>query len=464
MLLFFFFYIYTDFMKKKNLLTAIIVFSIIFLCHFVIFLAFYPGICTYDLTTQIGQYVNHAFLTNHPLIHTLFVGFFHDLFADNINLGYAFATVVQLLIIDSSLTYSVLYLKKSCTKLYPYVLAALFYALFPTNSLLAISHTKDVLFAAFALVFFIDSMRFAKEGVKAFNAVFFVRMTINSTLMLLLRNNAIYAMLATIIIICIVCFVSHKKKIATKLITYLAILFLSLLLSVISNRVLISATNAGSGSIKEMMALPAQIMGRIYNTVASEEEKAIISTYIPNAEDYNFYLADPMKRNLPFEIWESKCKHFLLDSTIIALKHPWVSIQAVWFNVQGYLDPFHQPYSSDHFFLARHDYSGDAVQDTKLPKICDLYVDHFRITNPSNPLTVFLNMSIYIWTYLIAFCLMIRRHNKSSCACLFPLLYLATLLLGPGAIIRYGFFFVIVSPITIGMILSNIGTARSSCH
>jgi hypothetical protein len=450
-------------MKKKNLLTTIIVFSVIFLCHFVVFLAFYPGICTYDLNTQIDQYINHAFLTNHPLVHTLFVGFFHNLFTNDINLGYAFATVIQLLIVNSSMTYSVLYLKKCYNKRSYYILATFFYAVFPTNSLLAISHTKDVLFAAFALIFFIDSIRFIKKGVNAFNPVFFIRMTINATLMLLLRNNAIYAMLATIIIIFIICFVSHKKMIATKQIHYVAILFLSLMMSVITNRVLVSATEAGSGSIKEMMAIPAQIMGRVYNTTATEQEKEIISSYIPNTEDYNYYLADPMKRNLPFEIWESKCKHFLLDSTIIAIKHPWISIQAVWYNIQGYFDPFHQPYSSDHFFLARHDYSGDAVQDTKLPKMCDLYVDHFRLTNPSNPLSVFLNMAIYVWIYLIAFYLKVRDHDKSALSYLFALLYLATLLLGPGAIIRYGFFFILVTPITMCTVLSNKGTTSSYC-
>ena len=196
------------------------------------------------------------------------------------------------------------------------------------------------------------------------------------------------------------------------------------------------------------MSIPAQIMGRIYNTVASDEEKEIISEYIPNTEEYNYYLSDPMKRDLPFEIWESKCKHFLLDSAIIALKHPIVSIQAVWFNIQGYFDPFHQPYSSDHFFLARSDYRGDAVQESKLPALRDLYVDHFRRTNVNNPLTIFLNMALYIWVFIISLVMLIKRRDSLYASYIFAFFYLMTLLLGPGAIIRYGYMYILIIPIS----------------
>ena len=447
-------------MNKKKTISALIVFTIIFASHFVMFLAFYPGICTYDLNTQIGQYTSHDYLTNHPLIHTLFVGYFHNLFADaaheyNINLGYAYATIIQLVIVDSAMTYSVLYLKEKCNKTYPCILATLFYAIFPTNSLLAISHTKDVLFSSFALIFFIDSMRFIENDRKKSNPIFLVRMTLNISLSLLLRNNAIHAMLACIIIICIICFVSHKKKIANKSSNLVAILALAFILAFVSNKALVLGTKAGPSSIKEMMSIPAQIMGRVYNSVATEEEKSIISSYIPNTDDYNFYLADPMKRYLPFEIWESKCKHFLLDSTIIAIKHPFVSIQAIWYNVQGYFDPFHQPYSSDHFFLARHDYSGDATQETRIPSLCNLYVDHFRVTNPSNPFTVFLNLAIYIWIFVIAFIILLRKPGQKWLAYLFGVFYLFTLMLGPGAIVRYGFYFILCSPIALHAIISK---------
>ena len=445
-------------MQKKNINFAIITFISIFICHFVIFLAFYPGLCTYDLNTQIEQYTSHAFITNHPLLHTLFVGFFHDLFANeahgfNYNLGYALATIIQMVIVDISMTYAILYIKQRSQAKILYIVCILFYAVFPVNSLLTISHTKDVLFAAFGMVFFIDSLHFISDGHKNISVVFFIRMIICAAFMLLLRNNALYAMAATILVLCIAAFISYRKKKTATYKNYVAVLIFSLILSILANKSLMIATDATNGSIKEMMSIPAQIMGRIYNTVATEDEKALISEYIPNASEYKYYISDPMKKDLPFEIWESKCKHFLLDSTILALHHPVISIQAVWYNIQGYVDPFHQPYSSDHFFLARHDYRGDAVQDSKLPMLCDLYVDHFRLSNVHNPLTVFFNMALYIWIFIAGFICLIKHNDRQYLAYIFALFYLLTLLLGPAAIVRYGFFYILISPIILNTLL-----------
>ena len=467
---------------QKRLHQVLLVFSIIFICHFSVFLAFYPGICTYDLNAQIAQYVDHDFCTSHPLLHTLFIGFFHDLFANeqhnnNINLGYAIATILQLLIVDSAMTYSVMYIRTICTKKWVSICAIIFYAIFPVNSLLAISHTKDTLFAAFALIFLIDSLRLLLEKTPHMNLLYYIRMVISATLMVLLRNNAVYALLSTFLILLIMfirCLLTnindHTKDLSIDtrsnysiLQTYLLILFTTLILSIIGNKALIIATDADPGSIKEMMSIPAQIMGRIYNTVANEEEKELILEYIPNADEYTFYISDPMKLNLPFEIWESKCKHFLLDSAIMAIHHPITAIEAVWYNIQGYIDPFHMPYSSDHFYLARYDYRGDAEIDSKLPRLCDIYVRLFRTTADysNTPIVIFFNLGLYIWIDIIGIVVMnIGKKNRYdykayNIAFLSPIMYLLTLLLGPASIMRYGYLYVLLSPISIAFILKK---------
>ncbi len=445
-------------MKKK--LKSLSVFLPIFICHLIVFLAFYPGMCTYDLNTQIEQYLTHSFCTNHPLLHTLFVGVFHDLFTDDINLGYAFATVIQLLIVDGAMTYSVMYIRSICKDRFPWIIAAIFYAVFPVNSMLAISHTKDTLFAAFGLIFFIDSIRIFSEA-PAKNYLFIIRMTVSATLMSLMRNNAVYALSAALIVIIIKMALNYRSKNKSgtdkvnALKRYALIVFATVLLSVIGGRMLSYATSATPGSIKEMMSIPAQIMGRVYNSdSATEEEKALISEYIPNAEEYKFYISDPMKKDLPFEIWESKCKHFLLDSTIIALHHPVITAEAVWYSIQGYIDPFHMPYSSDHFYLARYDYRGGAELASKIPLLCDLYVKLFRTTYDYSrtPIIIVFNLGLYVWITLAAFITALIRNKKrpeglsENIAYLFPIMYLLTLLLGPAAIMRYGYLYVLTAP------------------
>ena len=465
-------------MKNKALQTALI-FAIIFACHIIVFLAFYPGMCTYDLNAQISQYVNHEFSTSHPLLHTLFIGFFHDLFISSfngtINLGYAIATLIRLIIVDSAMTYSVMYMCSLCKKYIFIVCVTAFYALFPINSMLAISHTKDTAFAAFGLIFFIDSLRILSNNISVRKNVFYIRVLINAVLMTLMRNNAIYAVVAALLIITIITsriYISanrhnnsSQKSINDNFIIqrkYLFVLFLTTILSISGNHILMKTTDATPGSIKEMMSIPAQIMGRVYNETATDEEKGIILQYIPNAEEYKYYISDLMKLNLPFEIWESKCKHFLLDSAIISLHHPIISIEAVWYNIQGYIDPFHMPYSSDHFYLARYDYRGDAELDSKIPQLCDTYVRLFRTTEAysHSPIVIPFNLAIYVWICIISFVFVIRKHFKKSkentyIAFIFPLLYFMTLLLGPAAIMRYGYLYVLLAPVSISIILCS---------
>lgn len=466
-------------MKNKALQTALI-FTIIFACHTIVFLAFYPGMCTYDLNAQISQYVNHEFCTSHPLLHTLFIGFFHDLFISSangtINLGYAIATLIQLMIVDGAMTYSVTFMNSLCKKSIFIVCVTAFYALFPINSMLAISHTKDTAFAAFGLIFFIDSLRILSNNIPARKTVFYFRVLINALLMTLMRNNAIYAVVAVLLILTITTTYIYISSIRRNngssknnnnnfviLRKYLFVLFSATILSISGNHLLMKTTDATPGSIKEMMSIPAQIMGRIYNEAATDAEKEIILQYIPNAEEYKYYISDSMKLNLPFEIWESKCKHFLLDSAIISLHHPIISIEAVWYNIQGYVDPFHMPYSSDHFYLARYDYRGDAELDSKIPKLCDTYVRLFRTTESysHSPIVIPFNLAIYVWIFLIGFVFVIRKHYKKSkeityIAFLFPLLYLMTLLLGPAAIMRYGYLYVLLSPVSISLMLCSL--------
>ena len=70
--------------KKENFLDRVISkypvnIVLLFLMHLPMFLAMYPGICYYDVPVQIEQYEKRYFIQNHPLIHTLYLGFFKNL-------------------------------------------------------------------------------------------------------------------------------------------------------------------------------------------------------------------------------------------------------------------------------------------------------------------------------------------------------------------------------------------------
>lgn len=421
----------------------------IFLMQIPVFLAFYPGICYYDIDVQVAQYESGIFCSNHPLLHTLFIGFCKNLFP-NPNTGYAIATIIQMLLVNYAMGYALSFLYKKTGNWILCTLSMLFYGLFPVNSLLTLSTTKDILFAAFVLIFFIDCLQFLQaEKVPLF---FCIRMVCNTVLMLLFRNNALYAFLPALFIIILIKYIKKER------IRFTVILFLSIfLLFSFSNKILVSSLQATNGSIKEMMSIPAQELARIYITTENENDKELIHTYIQNPENYNFYLSDAIKQQLPFEILDSKCKHFLLDSAILNLKYPIICMDAIFYNTQGYWDLFHSPYQSDHYFLSTTTYRGGAVFESKFPILAEIYVNLFHVTEnyQHNPFAVlFLNSGIYIWLMLLILTKSIHTKNRSVFfSLLFPVFYLLTLCLGPGAIIRYTFPYILMAPILIGILL-----------
>lgn len=421
----------------------------ILLLQLPVFLAFYPGLCYYDIDTQVEQYQLPYFVLNHPLVHTLFIGFFQDLF-QNVNTGYAISTLIQMILVDGAMAYALhyIYQKKHCPILCS--LSILFYGLFPINSLLTISSTKDILFAAFVLIFIIDIMRIDRKNVKW---TWSIRFILNIVLMLLLRNNAIYAFIPSTLLLL---FILLKKKESVK--RYL-ILFSIVLFSYFTiNSGLTHILHAVPGSIKETMSIPSQQLARIYLNTDDTDVREKIQSYIPEPTKYCYYLSDAVKEQLPFDTFDSSCKHFLLDTAIYDLKYPIICLDAAFYNVQGYWDLFNSPYQSEHFFLASGDYRGGATLDSKLNGLNNLYIDLFSRSEryKGTPFSIFLGCGLYIWMFLFFFIKSINEKNRQYYfSCLFPSFYLLTLLLGPGAIIRYAFVFILLTPIVLSSFLSD---------
>ncbi len=77
------------------------------LCWLPGYLAYYPGICSYDMPIQVGQIVSGNYGTHHPLAHTLLVGAFMKLGGalGDVNTGIALYTAFQMLCL--ALTFAV---------------------------------------------------------------------------------------------------------------------------------------------------------------------------------------------------------------------------------------------------------------------------------------------------------------------------------------------------------------------
>ena len=415
----------------------------VFLIQFPFFLAFYPGICTFDLPSQMEQYDSWIFTSNHPLIHTLYVGFLRGLFDDH-NKGYALANMIQMIVLDSVISYAVYWVDCRMKRTWIRYALVLGYAFHPVVIFLSMSCTKDVLFTAFALL---HTLLLCNESEGKRSIANRAMMVVSCVFMLLLRNNAIYAYLLFSVLLFVI-FAANKRKATAMFLCIIA----ALLIYFSVNRVLIFALDANATSVKEIMSVPAQGDGRLYSVSNDITERELIKNYIEYPEKYEYYIADPMKSQLPFDVIDSKCKHFLLDSAILALHHPTVYVDAFLYNTQGYWDIMRAPYQYERTFLAPLAYKVDAVLDSKLPWLTKICQTNLYSTGPfvGTPVIILLNMALYIWVTLYGLTRGIYEKNCNKiCLSLLPMTYLLTLLLGPAAITRYAFLFYLIAPVVL---------------
>lgn len=272
--------------------------SVILICWTPVFLAYYPSVFAYDAEGQLYQVIAHDYSTHHPLIHTLFLGAFFRLGGNvfgSYQTGMAVHSIVQMLLMAVIFAYALLMLYREKTSRTGRIILLCFYALFPANSILAISTTKDVLFSGLVLFYVIKSYQWFL-GERRKKAGFVISYLLICVLMLLFRNNAVYAWLLMQSVI--FCFGGRKKLFGRQ---YVVAVVASVVLFAAGSAGLKAAVSAQNGSPRELLSVPLQQMAR--TRVCHEEEIAPemreeLDRFIPSEwvfAAYNPYLADPVK-------------------------------------------------------------------------------------------------------------------------------------------------------------------------
>lgn len=297
---------------------------LIFLCWLPVFLAYYPSVFAYDAEGQLYQVLAADYSTHHPLLHTLFLGAFFRLgiARGSVSAGMAVHSVVQMALMACAFGWAVSFLYQRRVSGRVRAALLLFFAVFPANSVLALSTTKDVLFAALVLVYTLWLYRVVCSqspgsgrntahgqsemvGVKEMAACVFW-----AVLMLLFRNNAVYAFVVSAPVVYLGLGGRTRgeepggRNTARSGLTrkrYLYMTLLTLVLYGICAFSLKAITHAQNGSPREMLSVPLQQMARtrvkaeekIEPSMRQELEKYIPSEWVFAA--YNPHLADPVK-------------------------------------------------------------------------------------------------------------------------------------------------------------------------
>lgn len=318
-------------------------------------LAYYPGICSYDITIQAEQMLSHEYIEHHPLAHTLLVEGFLNLgrLMGDANTGMGLYTLLQLLVLAAALAYGISLLYDLGRRYLWLALLQLMGMFFPFHWYLAVSATKDILFTAFFLVMLFTLYRILARGTDSLRPDIWDMVYVSSgTLMILFRNNGKYAFLVLLgCCLLTALFCKRNKRLYRRL-------FLTSLCSLMLGAALLAglskATGAVQGDKREMLSIPIQQLARtmIYHGgvgvlpeddgAMEEADRALIDDFILERayENYRPEIADPVKSFTYTYVFRYRTKEFLTTYLHLLGQFPGDYINAVLAVDAGYLYPY----------------------------------------------------------------------------------------------------------------------------
>lgn len=436
----------------------------IFLLWIPVFLAYYPGLFAYDVMSQIPQAIG-SYSTHHPLIHTLYLQFFYNLIGgkllNNYNSGIAFASLVQMFLFSMMISYTHLFFRRiGVWRWVRYMLIGLT-AILPFFSMLAISMTKDVFFSGFVALFVTNLCYWEKDENyygRMLTVIFYI---ISICGVILFRNNGIYGVV--IVTLGIGCSLILREK-RSKQFLYTLV---GLLIGILINCGLKVGLQAQKGSLNEALSLPYQQISCVYNRnydELAEDEVKQIRDFIPNVEQYNPSLSDPVKANA---YGADDLKGFLSLYMKLGLKYPASYIRAYTQHNLGYL--YILDISSSRIYgYTLEERQGYLLTDTKqgfdiehksFVPILEKVYERLYTTNKYQDLLILdllCSPGFYFWgIVLIMFYCADLRCRKLFYPALFVGTYMLTLLDGPCVLIRYALPYIVCFPVMLCFMLEG---------
>lgn len=459
---------------------------IILLCWTPVFLAYYPSVFAYDAEGQLYQVLAHDYSTHHPLLHTIFLGAFFQLgggMLGSYSAGMAVHSVVQMALMACVFGYTLSFLHRVKAPICLQIILLLFYALFPANSVLALSTTKDVLFSALVLLHTLFVYRLTVQpAARLLRSKTLCALYIFWTaLMLLFRNNALYALAASLPVLYVIFRVSlGRGNVLWR--KYFALTVVALILFAAGGMGLKASLNAHNGSPREMLSIPLQQMARTRvkaEETLSDDMRQELEQYIPGEwvfAAYNPYLADPVKNRA---VIHDNPAGLIKTWVRLGLMHPQIYIDAFLDNSIGYWFLEDRTHAQIYGLGTESGFGYLSTDNRTMPAGCEIIehsylpgLRHFmeRIVSDNEyqkiPVVRILFAPAFYWWLLCLYMAIVIYRRKYPL--LLPAVFLAgyylTLLLSPTVLIRYMYPFVVTVPVLCSLLFCTPDDADTFQH
>ncbi|MCM1090200.1 MAG: DUF6020 family protein [Butyrivibrio sp.] len=459
--------------------------GLIALCWLPAYLAYYPGICAYDVTVQTGQIENHAYNDHHPIAHTLLLEGSMRLgaavFGDS-NTGLACLVLLQMLCLAAALAWGIALLyRRGVGKGFLLCLQAIgmFY---PFHWYMSVSVSKDIFFTVFFMIQVIslcETLRRGKTAFDRYDGLFIV----SGVGMQLFRTNGRYAMLVLAVFLCAALALGRgRRRFWGKLCIGCAV---SLLVGSLSLSALFRVTGAEQGDRREMLSLPIQQFARcmLYHGGVGElpeddgtmeaQDKELIDAFLLD-EGYREYrpeISDPVKRHTNTYVARYRAGDFVRTYLHLLTQYPGDFINAGLAVNAGYLyigDESHALINQNGIDKGLGYVQTRWVNDELNPR--GLYqaskwetlhgwLESWADKNAYLRLPVIRYLFVpgtFLWLYLLLAGRLIERKCYARCIPLTLILgYYLTLLLGPTVQLRYIYPLMTVLPYMALMLLTG---------
>lgn len=434
-------------------------FALIFGGFCIPFATYYPAIMAYDVIPQLDQIRISGLTTHHPLIHTLLlkgclgVGELLPFLPNPDRAGLALYSLLQMAVVAACFAYVYCFLcRRGVPKwlCYAFVLCA---ALFPTHGMLAVSITKDTIYAALTMVFTVSAYELAAGEENPGNG-WFVRYAVLTVLLLLFRNNSVYAWILYVLVFSVS---SLRKKTFLKRVVIAHGAAFLLYLAV--NTLMVQAVSASSDTYaREMLSVPAQQIARVVqfheDELTQEDREALAAVWGGNLPEYVPAIADRSKKDIAGD--SETLRIFAKEWVSLGLRYPGEYLQAFLLKNKGMWDMTDMSYMNDVYTYAKGylqiTYPSD--QQPYMEALVPGYVRHQKL-QPLQSLYRYFAAGDELWRYcppvalvmqpafycylLLFYCLCCIGLKRGTW--LLPAVYLlalaGTVLLGPCVLTRY---------------------------
>lgn len=445
------------------------------------FLAYFPGIYSYDGEPQLLQFTTKQFDNHHPVFHTLILGSCYDLgqlfqSRDIMIDGLVFYSVLQMMLLAFALASVVIYLaKRKAGKAILWISMALF-CLFPVTPIMAISTTKDTFFTAVFVLGIIEILDFVNHNAKGLERA--IGIVIYLVLCMLFRRNASYVFLIVLVVL-VACYVVtgiKNRKFEWNVVgKSILICLLSVVIFNATEEHIMKVTNAVQGESAEALSIPLMQMARAYK---SNQEEVILNyseelyEYITplGLSNYRPLISDGVKQGFNNELFAENKSDFISLYFRMFKDYPGSYIQAFLYMTKGdwqLMDNSHCEVYKD-WWRNRTGYLitdatevfalGFVTKTDILPGVRDVYeaIVTDRCYRAFAPLKLIFAPATYVFMVVLSgLAIVVLKKKRMFLIWMIVGLYLLTIIAGPCVLPRYIFPLMMLSPLLISMIFDK---------